>query len=369
MTVGILGGGQLARMLGLAGIPLGIRFVVYDPAKNVGGAAIGEHICAPYDDLEALGAFARAVDVATYEFENVPVEAATFVEQFCPVLPDKKALYATQDRLRENELFRSLDIPTPQFQAVNSIEDVATAAEALGYPLVLKTRSGGYDGKGQVVIRSADTLEVRWAESAQQHLIAEEFIAFDREVSIIAARRKSGDIAFYDIAENVHRDGILRTSRNRIDDPIQHLAEQHVSRLMDDLGYYGVIGLECFQVGDQLLANEYAPRVHNTGHWSIDGAVTSQFENHLRAILDLPLGSTAPLGFSAMLNCIGALPTAADCLSIPGVHYHSYDKAPRPGRKVGHVNVVAETPESLEDAVTRLPDFFRAVASARSEGR
>ncbi len=364
MTIGILGGGQLARMIGLAGIPFGLQFVVFDPAEQVGGSAIGRHVRASYDDEDALIEFAGSVDVATYEFENVPVHAVSVVEQHCKVLPEKTALHETQDRLRENQLFNRLDIATPRFCVVDSRQDLTNAVETLGYPIVLKTRSGGYDGKGQVVIRSEDSVESGWIESAQDNLLAEEFVPFDREVSIVAARRPSGETVYYDIAENVHRGGILRTSFNRPGDPIQGLAIEYVNRLFDELGYFGVIALECFQVGDSLLANEYAPRVHNTGHWTIEGAEASQFENHVRAVLDIPLGSTASRGYSAMLNCIGALPDRDLCLRVPGVHFHSYDKSARPGRKVGHVTVRADSPADLERRISLLPDFFSGAGDA-----
>jgi 5-(carboxyamino)imidazole ribonucleotide synthase len=354
MTVGILGGGQLARMLGLAGIPMGLRFIVFDPAPDVCGAAIGRHIQAQYDDWDALRAFAEAVDVVTYEFENVPVAAVAHVEKYCRASPDKVALHATQDRLRENRLFQSLDIATPTFLSVDSASELQVAAETLGYPLVLKSRSGGYDGKGQVVIRDQSETDERWSETQQRDLIAEEFVPFDREVSIIGARGKDGDMVFYDIAENTHTDGILRISRNCPDDPIRSQAEELLARLFDKLGYVGVLALECFQVEGRLLANEYAPRVHNTGHWTIDGAITSQFENHLRAILDMPLGDPASTGLCVMVNCIGDLPEVESCLAVPDAHFHSYDKAPRPGRKVGHVTVRATNSRDLEERERRL---------------
>lgn len=340
MTVGVLGGGQLGRMLGLAGIPMGLRFSFYDPARDACAREVGEHVCADWNDAAALHAFAADADVVTLEFENVPLVALDEVASVRPVLPTRVALESTQDRLREKETFKRLDIPTPAFATVDDEADLRAAAAALGYPLVLKSRTGGYDGKGQVLIRNQDEREARYAETRGQGLIAEAFVPFRREVSVVAVRSAGGEARFYDLAENVHAEGILRTSRNKPGDARQGEAEALVSRLMEHLDYVGVLALELFDDGERLLANEYAPRVHNTGHWTIEGAVTSQFENHVRAVVGWPLGDTASVGLSEMTNLIGENPLPADVLVQRGAHYHWYGKEPRPGRKVGHVTVV-----------------------------
>jgi 5-(carboxyamino)imidazole ribonucleotide synthase len=356
MKVGVLGGGQLGRMLGLAGVPMGLSFSFFDPADEACASEVGSHIRAAWDDFEALAAFARKVDVVTWEFENVPLAAVDHVAKYCAVYPNRSALEATQDRLREKDLFGQLGIPTPPFFPVDDIADLRTAVKVLGYPVVLKSRTGGYDGKGQVVIREERQLEPRYAETGGDGLIAETFIAFDREVSMVAVRGASGETAFYDLVENRHADGILRTSFNRPGDPIRDEAERLVSLLFEALDYRGVLALEFFQTGGRLLANEYAPRVHNTGHWTIEGAATSQFENHLRAVLGWPLGDTTSMGYSAMINFIGEYLDPALCLQTPDSHYHSYGKTPRPGRKVGHLTIRAPSAELLRQQVGIVAD-------------
>lgn len=341
MIIGILGGGQLARMLALAGIPLGYRFIFYDPTPDCCAATLGEHVEASYDDKEQLLAFARAVDVVTYEFENVPLEAAQYIAEHCDVHPKPEALKASQDRLREKTLFRRLSIPTPEFFDITSSKDLYEAAAKLGFPFVIKTRRGGYDGKGQYVAREVSELDGIWSDLAGRAAIAEEFMSFSREVSMVVARNGNGDVKYYDIAENTHREGILRLTLNRPDDPAAKQAQQYVHDLMRELDYRGVLALELFQIEDKLVANEFAPRVHNSGHWTIEGALTSQFENHIRAILNLPLGDTAHRMRCAMINFIGQLPDIDKILHVNDTHFHSYDKAPKPGRKIGHLTVRA----------------------------
>jgi 5-(carboxyamino)imidazole ribonucleotide synthase len=325
--VACIGGGQLGRMLGLAGIPLGLRFRFLDPAADAPALDVGELVVGAYDDPAGLARLARGADVVTFEFENVPVEAARSVG----ALPPPLALELGQDRLTEKELFRRLGIPTAAF---GSTADT-------GLPALVKSRRLGYDGKRQRL--AADHEEIADGE------LAEELVALDRELSIVAVRGHDGETRFWPLVENVHRDGILRVSRAPAAAAPQAAAEALATRLLDELGYVGVIALELFQVGDRLLANEFAPRVHNTGHWTIDGAETSQFENHLRAILGLPLGSTAARAPSVMVNLIGGVPPLAELLALPGAHVHLYGKEPRPGRKVGHVTLVG----APEDAVAR----------------
>jgi len=339
MIVGIIGGGQLARMLALAGVPLGLRFVFLDPAEDACAAPLGEHLCGDYDDPALLTRLAEMCDVVTYEFENVPESSIEFLSTRVPVFPGALALSTARDRLNEKSMFLEQKIPTVPFVAVNSQEELQQAVATTGLPAVLKTRTLGYDGKGQFVLRSEDDIDKAWQTLGGVPLILEGFANFQREVSIIAVRGLNGEIRFYPLAENVHRDGILHLSRSRPNDPMQQQAEEFALRLMERLEYVGVMALELFDTGDELLANEMAPRVHNSGHWTIEGAVTSQFENHLRAILNLPLGSTEAVGHAAMLNFIGQMPASDEIMALPYVYLHSYDKQPRPGRKVGHATV------------------------------
>ncbi len=354
MNVGIIGGGQLARMLALAGYPLGLRFVVLDPAPDACAAQLCDHLQAAYDDPAALEELARRCDVITYEFENVSLTGVDKIAEVTAVYPSSRSLAVSRDRLREKTLFRELDIPTPQFVAIDSFADLENAPKLLGWPFLLKTRRFGYDGKGQYLLYNAGDLQPAWQALASQSLIGESFVPFQREISILAARRKNGETAFYPLSENQHQNGILHLSRCRPDDPQTKPAENLIQRLLETLDYVGVMALELFEVHGKLLANEMAPRVHNSGHWTIEGAETSQFENHLRAILDLPLGATEPVNYSAMVNFIGALPELADLLEQPGIHCHAYSKALRPGRKVGHATVRAPTEAALEARLNHL---------------
>jgi 5-(carboxyamino)imidazole ribonucleotide synthase len=273
------------------------------------------------------------------------------------VLPPPVALDVAQDRLREKELCRRLGIGTPAFAPVDDRAGLDRAAKELGLPAVLKTRRGGYDGKGQVVLRESDDTERGWAEVGGVPLILEAHVPFDRELSVLAVRGRDGETACWPLVENHHEGGILRRSFAPAPDlsaRLQQSGEQLAGRMLDELEYVGVLAVELFDVAGELLVNELAPRVHNSGHWTIEGAVTSQFENHLRAILGWPLGSTAAVGVNAMVNCVGALPDPSAVLAVPGAHLHDYGKAPRPGRKVGHVTVTAGDAEELRGRVARL---------------
>lgn len=369
-TVGVVGGGQLARMLALAGAPLGLSFVFLDPAPDPCAAALGEHLCGAYDDPEQLAELASRADVVTYEFENVPEASIRFLADHVTVFPSAAPLAVARDRLEEKQLFRQLGIATPPFATVDTLADLERAVQTIGLPAVLKTRTLGYDGKGQYVLRQSDDVAIAWESLGGVPLILEGFVSFQREISIIGVRSRNGKSAFYPVAENVHRDGILRLSRSRPNDPSAAQARHYLERLLDRLDYVGVLALELFQVGDSLLANEMAPRVHNSGHWTIEGAVTSQFENHLRAVLGLPLGSTAATGFAAMVNFIGELPAAADVLTVPGAHLHIYGKEPRPGRKIGHATVCAASERELAPGLETLlqlvePDVAALMAARR----
>jgi 5-(carboxyamino)imidazole ribonucleotide synthase len=342
MIVGIVGGGQLARMLALAGIPLGLRFVFLDPAEDACAAPLGEHLCGAYDDEALLARMAEQCDVVTYEFENVPEGSIAFLSQRVPVYPDERALAAARDRLNEKSLFQEMDIPTVPFFAVDSLDDLHQTVAQTGLPAVLKTRTLGYDGKGQAMLRNESDIETAWQQLGGVPLLLEGFADFSREVSIIGVRSRDGETRFYPLAENTHRNGILQLSRSRPGDPLQQQAQRYAQRLLERLDYVGVMALELFDTGGELMANEIAPRVHNSGHWTIEGAVTSQFENHLRAILGLPLGATEALGLAAMINFVGNMPPTEQVMAYPGLHLHDYNKAARRSRKLGHATLLSQ---------------------------
>jgi 5-(carboxyamino)imidazole ribonucleotide synthase len=362
VRVGVLGGGQLGRMLALAGLPLGLRFRFLEPRAAPTVGELGEVVAADYGDAEALGRFVDGLALVTYEFENVPVETARRLERELPVLPPPQALEAAQDRWIEKETFRTLGIPTAPYHAVDSREALDRAVRALGLPAVLKTRRMGYDGKGQAVLRSGPDVEEAWARLGDRPLLLEGFVDFRRELSCLAVRSRSGETRVYPLAENEHRGGILRESRVPAPDlppAVQPHAEMLVGRLLDHLDYVGVLAVELFDAEEGLLANEMAPRVHNSGHWTQDGAETSQFENHLRAILGLPLGGTAVRGWAGMVNLIGGVPPREEILGIETARLHLYDKAPRPGRKVGHVNVTGAARHELEARLSAVRSLAR----------
>ena len=355
MHIGVVGGGQLGRMLGLAGVPLGFEFTFLDPSPEAGAGAVGELLVAGYDEEEALGTLRDECDVVTYEFENVPADSAAYLKERVPVWPPPEALAVIQDRLEEKKAFEAAGIEVPPFRRVGSDADLGAAVEDLGLPLVVKTRRQGYDGKGQRVIRSADDVEGTYEELGGVPLLAESFVDFQRELSLIAVRSTAGETAFYPLVENRHREGILRFSRPAQDAGVlQERAQGYAGSLLESLGYAGVLTIEFFEVDGRLLANEMAPRVHNSGHWTIEGAVTSQFENQLRAIAGLPLGSTDPDSAVAMVNLVGDIPGRETVMRIPGAHLHLYGKSPRPGRKVGHITVCAPDRGSLKSALDEL---------------
>jgi 5-(carboxyamino)imidazole ribonucleotide synthase len=351
--VGIMGAGQLGLMLGQAGKPLGLEFAYLDPADNPPARAIGQVLTRPFDSDDGLAMLA-ACDVVTYEFENVPAAALEMLSLKVPVFPPPGALTAAQDRLKEKQLFENLDIPVPPWRPVSSRRDLEDAMQAIGLPLVLKTRRLGYDGKGQAVIRHDEDTDVAWDQVGDRPLIAEQLLRFDREVSVFGARAQDGRMALYPMTRNEHRGGILHVSRAPADGPaVATEAARHLRKLMTHLDYVGVLALEMFVVGESVLANEFAPRVHNSGHWTIEGSKTSQFENHLRAILGLPLGDPSPVGYSGMINLIGSLPANTGAFASPGLYLHDYGKAPRPGRKLGHLTIVAPEAATLDQALSK----------------
>jgi len=353
-------------MLALAGIPLGYRFVFVDPSPRAPAAATGEQLVCGYTDPVGLDALA-ACHVVTYEFESVPVEAAEALASRVPVFPPPFALKVAQDRLAEKSCFRSLGIGTAPFEAVDSLADLSRAVEALGLPAVLKTRRLGYDGKGQFVLKRAEDVERAWDAVGGAPSILEGFVRFERELSLIAVRGRDGQTEFYPLVENHHQHGILRKTlapAPALTPELQAVAEGFATSILEHLGYVGVLAIELFQTGDALLVNEIAPRVHNSGHYSIEGSRTSQFENHLRAILGLPLGDASALSPSCMLNLVGSLPNSADVIAIPDAHLHLYGKAPRPGRKVGHITVRGVDAAELAARVSAL----EAVPGVRDPG-
>jgi 5-(carboxyamino)imidazole ribonucleotide synthase len=314
MKIGVLGAGQLGQMLALAGYPLGLEFKFFD-TQDAPAGQMAELVVGDYINQDALKDFAQGLDVITY-------------------------------------FFKSLGILTPDFVDVQSRDDL----ERLGFPCILKTRRMGYDGKGQAVLRSSDDAEVAWVDMSGQSLIVESFVPFEREVSVIAARALSGEIKIYPLTENVHREGILRKSLApaRVSSELQAQAEIFVTNVLQKLNYVGVLAIEFFVLNNQLVANEMAPRVHNSGHWTIEGAETSQFENHLRAVAGFPLGEVTPRGYSAMLNLIGVKPEFEKLLELPHTHLHWYGKSVKPNRKVGHVTLRADSKEQLAQLLENL---------------
>ena len=357
MRIGIIGGGQLGQMLGQAARKLEFECRFLDPSDAPPAASEGEVIRKAFDDADALTELARDCDVITYEFENVPVEALEQISDSVPVYPPPDALRIAQDRCYEKQLFDALKIPLPGYFVVDSREDLLQAVDQLGLPLVLKTRRFGYDGKGQFVIREAADADTAWQELGGNPLIAEAFVPFDYEVSAIGVRNIAGETAVWPLTRNEHRDGILRTSRASVDnDGLFARASEYMERLLDHLDYVGVLALELFVVGDELLANEFAPRVHNSGHWTIEGAATSQFKNHLLAIVGRTPGSTACPDFAGMVNLIGDIPKDARSMATPRVFLHDYGKAPRPGRKLGHLTVVAASAADRDELLLKISE-------------
>lgn len=361
-TVGILGGGQLARMMVLAGAPLGLSFVVFDPAADACAGQLAPLRVGAFDDAAALAGFAAQVDAVTFDFENVPAHSAQALTARVPVFPNPGALAVAQDRLSEKTLFRELGIPVPAFAAVDDRAGLDAALAQVGTPCILKTRRLGYDGKGQFRIKSPADADAAWAalgaQAGQVGLIAEAFVPFQRELSVVAVRGRDGEFRAWPLTENWHVEGVLSASLApaAVDAGLQRQAEAHARRLAERLDYVGVFALELFVRDGGLLANEMAPRVHNSGHWTLEGAETSQFENHVRAVLGLPLGSTAMRGHACMLNWLGEMPAAVPFLAVAGGHWHDYGKSPRAGRKVGHATLRADSAEALAAALVRVGD-------------
>jgi len=372
MTIGIVGAGQLGRMLALAGYPLGLDFLFLDRSADVPAGALAPVLVGALDDRAQLRRLARRSDVLSFDWENVPVPALRAATRGLRkrIAPPLRALAAGQDRLAEKRLFMRLGLPTTRHVAVDSRAALARACAHIGLPGVLKTRRLGYDGRGQAVIRDRAGIDAAWQALGGVPLLYEELVDFDYEVSALGVRGRDGAEAHYPLTRNWHSGGILRVSLAPWRAPaLERQARRGMRALLRELDYVGVLAIEYFVRRGRLIANEFAPRVHNSGHWTIEGATTSQFENHVRAISGLPLGSPAALGHAAMLNLIGTLPPRLAMLGEPGLHLHDYGKAPRPGRKLGHLTLVAPTARERDRRVRAVLRHLRLPYAAHRRGR
>lgn len=357
MKLGILGGGQLARMLALSAAPLGVRVRAYDPSPEACASDVCELVSGLYDNHAELRAFAQDLDAITYEFENVPTDAAELLGSLAPVRPGAESLRLSQDRVLEKQALVQAGFEVAPWCQIDSEEDLSDAINTIGTPAILKTRRGGYDGKGQAIIAQSADASGAWASIDGRPAILESMLSFNHELSLIAIRGIGGSMAFYPLVENEHRRGILRVTTAPAlgaAASLQHQAETTAERLMTSLDHIGVLTIEFFEVGGRLIANEFAPRVHNSGHWTIDGASTSQFENHVRAVLGMPLGLTTVRTPTVMLNCVGAMPDRDTVLADPSAKLHDYRKPARPGRKVGHINMLGINPARAHESAERL---------------
>jgi 5-(carboxyamino)imidazole ribonucleotide synthase len=353
MHVGIVGAGQLGRMLALSGYPIGVRCLFLDRSADTPGAQVAPSLIGDLEDPALLAELAARSDVVTFDWENISGSALSPLEKITQIRPPRAALEVSQDRIAEKALFTRLKIPVAAHCAIDSRGELIGALKKIGLPGVLKTRRLGYDGKGQYVLRSAADVDQAWAAIGAAGLIYEKFQDFSREVSLVGVRSAGGQTLFYPLSCNTHGGGILRHSvAPFINARLEKSARLYLKRVMRALDYIGVLTLEFFVVRGSLIANEMAPRVHNSGHWTIEGCVTSQFENHLRAVCDMPLGSTRPLGHTAMINFIGLMPDRERLLAIDGLAYHDYGKTPRPGRKLGHCTILRRLPKERNRALS-----------------
>lgn len=362
LRIGILGGGQLGRMMALAGYPLDLAFSFFDSNPDCPSAALGPRFGDADNSEASLDAFIASADVFTYEFENIPVSWVERIAAQKPVYPGVKSLAVSQNRINEKKLFSSLKIPSARFAEIRSESDLQQAAATLGLPLVIKTVTMGYDGKGQFLLKTEGQVSEAWAQlGAQAPLIAEEFIHFKRELSIIAVRGRDGKTVCYPLTENTHHRGILSHSiapAQFVDSDTQLTAERYISAILHELDHVGAITLETFETRNGLFANETAPRVHNSGHWTIEGSRCSQFENHVRAVAGLPLGATTCDRPTAMINIIGQHPATEDILQLPDAHLHLYGKSEREGRKLGHITLTANNHHDLATGITQVADML-----------
>jgi 5-(carboxyamino)imidazole ribonucleotide synthase len=357
LTIGVVGAGQLGAMLALAGYPLGLDFLFVDRGSATPAGRIAPVLTGDFTDQGLLRSLAERSDVISFDWENIDVDAlrAATRPTRTRIAPPLTALAAAQDRLREKRTFERLGIPTTRHAAVDSRAALVRAVARIGLPGVLKTRRFGYDGKGQCVLRHADEIDAAWQQLGSAPLLYEEFVPFDYEVSMIGVRGRDGAIALYGLNRNYHADGVLRVTLAPWSAPrLERAAANCLRRVLESFRYVGVLAIEFFVRRGRLIANEMAPRVHNSGHWTIEGAVTSQFENHVRAIAGLPLGDTRALGFAAMVNLIGQMPDRAQLLAEPGLHLHDYGKEPRHGRKLGHFTLVESSARRCSARATSL---------------
>ena len=361
MKIGILGAGQLAQMMAEAGPALDIEVGFLAPEQDACAAPYGRHWCAAYDDQAAIAELVEWADAITYESENIPAELVARLAAERPTYPPVAALRAARDRMAEKQLCRRLGVATAEFAEINSAADLAPALAALGYPAILKTRSEGYDGKGQLWLRSAADIPLAASQADTVPCVLEAVVPFDREISVIAVRSTAGAISCFPVSENTHREGILRLSLNRAHDPQQPAAEAMIAALMAELDYVGVLALELFDVAGELRVNEMAPRVHNTGHWTPAGAESSQFQAHLLAVAGRALPATGWQSDAALVNIIGAMPDATAVAAIPGATLHDYGKSPRAGRKLGHINVRLDAAASPAERLAQVRAALLAV--------
>jgi 5-(carboxyamino)imidazole ribonucleotide synthase len=359
MKIGILGSGQLARMITIAAQPLNIATLSISSDPQDRGNGVTPHFIGSFHNEADREAFCTQVDLLTYETENIPLEIVEACRHNKLIKPSSDILRIAQDRLFEKEEFQNLAIPTTEFYPVSSLEEFAQALIKTGYPAILKTRRFGYDGKGQFIVRQPSEMAQAFESLKNSELILEAFVAFDKEVSLIAVRN-STETRFYRLVENIHQSGILRYSKITSDKAdLQNQAERYAEHILKKYDYQGVLTIEFFVKENQLIANEMAPRVHNSGHWTFEGSYTSQFENHIRAILDLPLGSCeASHPYVAMFNFIGTLPEKAQLLKLENVSFHDYAKIPKTDRKLGHITLVENDKKQFEMKCLFLEKFI-----------
>ncbi len=357
--IGILGGGQLGRMMARAGQCLEKQFAFYDTSNNKSLSLLGQVFTDKNNSVTQLADFAGVV---TYESENTSLEQVRAIAKIIPVFPAEKSLSISQNRGLEKDLFKKLNIPCANYQLVNSLTELHSAVNEIGLPAILKTTTEGYDGKGQFVIKNQSQIEQAWQAIGHKELILESFIDFSRELSIIAVRNEQNEHVYYPLVQNIHHEGILRYTiapAQQIIDSVQEVAENYMKQLLDELNHVGVLSLEVFETDEGLIVNEIAPRVHNSGHWTMDGAQTSQFENHLRAITGMPLGSTMPKqNFAAMVNIIGKTGDIKSVQNMLNTYLHLYNKEERAGRKLGHINILANSAEELFKMIKQLDGFL-----------
>lgn len=359
--IGVLGAGQLGRMLAIAGYPLGQKFGFYGMSDDEPSALLGQ-MYKQSEQAESLASLVEFADVITYESENTCIETVREIAKKTPVYPAEKSLYISQNRGREKGVFDQLGIPCAPYQVVDSLDSLKVAVAEIGLPAVLKTTTEGYDGKGQFVLKDENQIDQAWLEIGGRELILEGFVDFQRELSMVAVRNANNEHVYYPLVQNVHHEGILRYTiapARDVSEETQQKAEAYMQSLLDELDHVGVLTLELFETVDGLVANEMAPRVHNSGHWTIEGALTDQFQNHVRAITGMPLGATTPRQpLAAMINIVGITGPVEKVLAMPNAFLHLYDKEERAGRKLGHINVIADTEEELFEAFKALADFL-----------